>query len=114
MDFDTTLIIEDDVDWDLRIRDQTSLIANAVRNFTNAGHAEHAPYGRSWDILWLGHCGEIYDESSRRVNFADPTVVPHELYRGWSRTYVEKMPEGVRSVANAVNPVCKCTKPLTI
>lgn len=108
-DYDTALIIEDDVDWDLRLRDQTPLIANAIRNFTNAGDPEHAPYGRSWDLLWLGHCGEIYDESTARVTFADPTVVPHELYRGWSRRHVAKMSEGQRSVSKAVNPVCECS-----
>ena len=34
-DYDTALILEDDVDWDVNIKEQTVRIAEAVRAYTN-------------------------------------------------------------------------------
>lgn len=57
-DFESVLIIEDDVDWYLAIRDQMALISGAIRSFTNALEDDLTPYGTSWDVLWIGHCGD--------------------------------------------------------
>ena len=57
-DLDTAMIIEDDVDWDVAIKEQMPLISDAVANFSRVDLNNPAPYGRSWDVLWLGHCGE--------------------------------------------------------
>ncbi|KAL9582186.1 MAG: hypothetical protein Q9212_003440 [Teloschistes hypoglaucus] len=62
----TTLIIEDDADWDIALRDQLQTFANRTRTLSNAGRNEsawvksetptHSPYGDDWDLLWLGNC----------------------------------------------------------
>ena len=54
-DLDTAMIIEDDVDWDVAIKERLPLISDAVGNFSRVDPSDPAPYGRSWDILWLGH-----------------------------------------------------------
>jgi hypothetical protein len=60
--YSTTLILEDDVDWDIGLRAQMPLIAEAIRNLTTSKPAPTipipTPYGKDWDILWLGHCGD--------------------------------------------------------
>src|SRR5699024_7907472 len=58
-DLDTALILEDDVDWDVRIKSQMVLIAEAVRILTTGMDRDEdplAPYGRHWDVLWIGSC----------------------------------------------------------
>ena len=88
----TALIMEDDADWDFRIRSQLTDFGRAAHRLpaliskseldrkipshedlspielakrsssslsspsTCNGHKQE-PYGRAWDVLWLGHCG---------------------------------------------------------
>ncbi|KAK3669202.1 hypothetical protein LTR78_010916 [Recurvomyces mirabilis] len=47
----SALILEDDMDWDTEIRNQTRLIAAAVRALTNEEDNAQAPYGSGWDVL---------------------------------------------------------------
>ncbi|KAI0597216.1 glycosyltransferase family 25 protein [Biscogniauxia sp. FL1348] len=64
----SVLIMEDDVDWDVRLRRQLVEFAGASRTWLvrNAGTKHHdtiptdddgSIYGTGWDVLWLGHCG---------------------------------------------------------
>jgi hypothetical protein len=94
----SALILEDDADWDSRIRNQLEPFAHAARNIPELARKARAgpqalenppashnktsnasnlakrsslpipslntrifstsdPYGRDWDVLWLGHCG---------------------------------------------------------
>ncbi|KAK4152176.1 hypothetical protein C8A00DRAFT_44724 [Chaetomidium leptoderma] len=81
----SALILEDDADWDVRLKTQMQVFAQAARAFTQPlngqplaeqyrkhPHPEFAvhklpqrimlhphltPYGDDWDVLWLGHCG---------------------------------------------------------
>jgi GR25 family glycosyltransferase involved in LPS biosynthesis len=105
-DYNTALILEDDVDWDVNIKEQAVRIAEAVRTYTNVTETEVAPYGRWWDILWLGHCAEFVDIDKSHLSFSDPTVVPKEKYNGWTREHVMKIPEGQRFVQRALGPIC--------
>jgi len=108
-DLDTTLIIEDDVDWDIAIKGQMSLISDAVRNFTRVDANEPAPYGRSWDILWPGHCGEVTDPGTPRLEFEDTTSgrpAAWQLYAGWSKMWMQNIREGYRVTQKAKIPVC--------
>jgi len=108
-DLDTTLIIEDDVDWDIAIKEQMSLISDAVRNFTHVDANEDAPYGRSWDILWPGHCGEVTDPDTPRLEFEDTTSgrpAAWQLYAGWSKHSMHNIREGYRVIQRAKMPVC--------
>lgn len=82
----TALIVEDDADWDVRLKTQMPTLARATRGYvqplvhdtsqtlvnvtTSLGipvlsigelpdtlGPERSPYGDGWDVLWLGHCG---------------------------------------------------------
>lgn len=104
-DYETMLILEDDVDWDINIKEQAVRIADTVRIYTNAT-TEEAPYGRWWDILWLGHCAEFVDLDKSHLSFSDPTVIPKEKYNGWTKEHTMKIPEGQRFVQRALGPIC--------
>lgn len=106
-DYDTALILEDDVDWDVNIKEQTVRIAEAVRKFTNVTETEEAPFGRWWDVLWLGLCAEFVDISKPHLSFSDPTVIPKSKYNGWTKEeHVMQIPEGERFVQQALGPIC--------
>ena len=104
-DLDTALILEDDVDWDVRIRSQMRDVSDNVRNFTHTPDAEPAPYGRNWDVLWIGHCGEASEFGAPRLEYPDPTLLDRAQYEGWNKKYLN-MTEGNRAVQHAVLPVC--------
>lgn len=99
----SALILEDDVDWDIRIRDQlrdfatASLILNSrasdidnntssIRNTSEPIHFEDilnpptphlSPYGDHWDVLWFGHLGQRMprdDEDSKDVIYRSYVV----------------------------------------
>ncbi|GFF31854.1 hypothetical protein IFM61606_10749 [Aspergillus udagawae] len=105
-DLDTALIIEDDVDWDRAIRDQMVGIAGAIRSLTKVDETEAAPYGRSWDLLWIGHCGEYWDETLETAMFDDPTAYPISIYQGWAQKYLKDLPDCKRAIYRSYNPVC--------
>lgn len=64
--WETALIIEGDVDWDLDIKSQMQLLASTTRALANARHDPSTqitdnnpttnPYGHEWDMLWIGAC----------------------------------------------------------
>ncbi|KAI0136514.1 family 25 glycosyltransferase [Xylariales sp. AK1849] len=66
-DLDSALIMEDDVDWDVRLRAQLEQVAHGARTLLPGtpapGSSPNSPYGDDWDLLWLGHCGEIFPEA---------------------------------------------------
>ncbi|OTA93173.1 glycosyltransferase family 25 protein, partial [Hypoxylon sp. CO27-5] len=77
----SALIMEDDIDWDIRIKSQLQAFASASRIWLRENDAAAAVrdsegntmqlnsvtgvdskagqsvYGDDWDVLWLGHCG---------------------------------------------------------
>ncbi|KUI72207.1 Procollagen galactosyltransferase 1 [Cytospora mali] len=79
---DSALIMEDDMDWDVRLKPQLELVAAGARavlsnlpdfyfptgrpsfdySSTSSAGEPVNPYGDDWDILWLGHCGEPFPE----------------------------------------------------
>ena len=74
-DLGSAIIFEDDVDWDVRIKEQLHDFAMASKVLTDNAHplaahisridfadlpeetAQTSPYGDGWDVLWFGHCG---------------------------------------------------------
>lgn len=71
--------MEDDVDWDVRLKPQLELTAAGARAILSSlpntlfptGRPSSSrspleppvsPYGDDWDVLWLGHCGEPFPE----------------------------------------------------
>jgi hypothetical protein len=97
---ETALILEDDVDWDIRLRSmQIPLAANAVREqlpaplvkqrFGMFRNDRNHYWGNhnDWDLLYLGHCGDYFDPIGRdgpepggRHSF-NLTNMPHTVYR---------------------------------
>ena len=85
------------------------LISDAVRNFSRVDPNDTAPYGRSWDVLWLGHCGEITENDTLRFEFDDATLgrpAPWDRYVGRSNFKTGNIEEGHRVMQMARLPVC--------
>ncbi|KAH6652066.1 hypothetical protein BKA67DRAFT_537910 [Truncatella angustata] len=61
-DLDSALIMEDDMDWDVRLKPQLERVAQGARALLGSASNPTSPYGDDWDILWLGHCGEVFPE----------------------------------------------------
>lgn len=67
----TALIMEDDMDWDVRLKSQLQQFATGARYIQSTSFnatasittPPHSPYGNAWDLLWLGHCGEVFPET---------------------------------------------------
>ncbi|KAI0005204.1 glycosyltransferase family 25 protein [Xylariaceae sp. FL0662B] len=60
---DSALIMEDDMDWDVRLKPQLELVAQGARALLPSASDPNSPYGDDWDIIWLGHCGEVFPET---------------------------------------------------
>ncbi|EXJ63171.1 hypothetical protein A1O7_03617 [Cladophialophora yegresii CBS 114405] len=105
---ETAFIVEDDVDWDVRIKDQIKLISDNVRNYTFVPKSDPTPYGADWDVLWLGHCGgAIEDWAPPGVIYADDTRIPTDSYASWSTGYLQqRLPEGHRMIHVSTTTVC--------
>ena len=147
-EFDTALIVEDDVDWDVSIREQMKKLSDGVRALLTARHeaslagrANHnsprgvlrqfkksdeygadssqtkpagspAPYGRDWDVLWIGNCGENVSpavESHDPVliqTWPDKSAIPHEKYTGFAHNAIMNLPQGTRAAIRSEGPIC--------
>lgn len=94
----SALIMEDDVDWDVRAKDILKNYARSSNALLNsaAGSAISfkslpanpatitSPYGDGWDVLWLGHCGMDFKSGDSRVIHANDDTVPETQYlRSW-------------------------------
>ena len=107
----SALIMESDVDWDMRIKDsmvglgegvkaiadwpfdpaQSSKDPKHPRNFEKELQTE-SPYGDKWDLVWMGHCGSSADGNGR-IYAWDDIGAPDEEH-AWS--YAERPGEGHR------------------
>ena len=94
----SALIIEDDVDWDVRLKlllRDFALSSHALlhtRNTVNLNFdrlpstpvPRESPYGDGWDVLWLGHCGmKLPTESALVIHENDVTVPETQHLRSW-------------------------------
>jgi GR25 family glycosyltransferase involved in LPS biosynthesis len=82
----SALVMEDDADWDIRIKQALPEFARGARQLTDRAKLDDAdqPYGDNWDMLWMGHCGtrpSPYDENV--FSFNDATVPPLEQHRSF-------------------------------
>ncbi|KAH7016205.1 uncharacterized protein B0I36DRAFT_377831 [Microdochium trichocladiopsis] len=126
-DLETAFIVEDDVDWDVRIKNQLRLVSDNVRAFrrrkinltdevvvqdndAESDPNDNTPYGTDWDVLWLGHCGSLGhddDKHRRPLPYEDESRVPGDKFTGWSRDYfLEETPEGHRVVQESRMTIC--------
>lgn len=111
---DTALIMEDDVDWDTRLRtQQIPHTAYAIRELLNS-HTGY--YGNTdlWDIIWLGHCGDYFNASkgseiSVIKSYTDTAMPDLEGLHPWTRGFLEGIgadQNQQRLVHASVQPLC--------
>ncbi|KIW72024.1 hypothetical protein PV04_00248 [Phialophora macrospora] len=126
----TALIIEDDVDWDVRLRTSLDHFATASRSLHTLDSSDkinfrdlpptqvtHSPYGEGWDVLWLGHCGmnipgraglvvmendETVPEVQYLKSFEEAAWSPLSAYPQHTRVFMQQT-EGTCSLAYAVS-----------
>ncbi|KAB8068896.1 hypothetical protein BDV29DRAFT_199027 [Aspergillus leporis] len=117
--YTTALILEDDADWDISLRQQLAEFARGVRTLTdNQKESKQAPYGTNWDILWVGGCASAAkkNETDFYVIPNDPTV-PNTTIRGpwggpegpsdqWRRSHPEWPIDSTRFIYRAHMGCC--------
>ncbi|KAI1650922.1 glycosyltransferase family 25 protein [Daldinia loculata] len=82
----SALILEDDIDWDVRLKLQLQTFALASRTWLKESKSDNhrtvqlspeagtdskihqTTYGDDWDILWLGHCGAEFPDSQSLIS----------------------------------------------
>ncbi|KAK4494106.1 hypothetical protein PRZ48_014404 [Zasmidium cellare] len=90
----SALVLEGDVDWDLRIKSQMQSFAKASRLLLQPGKGDYnfdatidaapqsttSPYGNIdlWDVLWLGHCGSRLPKGDDSKVQHGRVVIPHD------------------------------------
>ena len=74
----TALVLEDDADWDISLKEQLMDFATGARYIAGTPSTPHSPYGDDWDMLWLGHCSTRQIQSDTRLFVVqnDHTVPP--------------------------------------
>jgi hypothetical protein len=89
---ETALILEDDVDWDIRLRSVAApLAATAVRKVlppvrADPNNTQYWGDQNAWDLLYLGHCGDYFSAVSHE-GLKDPpnpsilNELPHVVYK---------------------------------
>ena len=113
----TALIMESDVDWDMRIKDSMVGVGDGVKAvadwpFPDPQHPrdfskESSPYGDKWDLMWIGHCGINADGNGRIYAFNDSSAVEED--RAWNfgeRPGEGHRPPGTRIVFQTRKTVC--------
>ncbi|KAI7492299.1 hypothetical protein KC367_g9179, partial [Hortaea werneckii] len=82
LDVETALILEDDEDFGINIKEQLAAFSDALWSGagSEASHHEDDPYDMAtWDILWLGHCGLELVANTQITYYRDPYAL------GWDR-----------------------------
>lgn len=106
----TGLIMEDDVDWDIRLKSQMPVFAKGVRSITDIplSTPQDSPYGDDWDVIWPGHCGESSDplEPDDRLYIMNdnPTVAPKANLSFLN--LLKDYPDNTRIGHRSIQPVC--------
>ena len=111
----SALIVEDDVDWDVRIKSQLTSFAIGTHTLYNSVFTPAAvsPYGDDWDVLWLGHCMEasqLPEEPAWRANRVilppDASVPQRHYLKGHDQDLLEPYDNHTRMIHFSAGPVC--------
>ncbi|CAK1357441.1 hypothetical protein CB0940_07823 [Cercospora beticola] len=125
----SAVVMESDVDWDYRIKQQMQGFARASRLlqqpeahnswFEDGDRLIHplptiTPYGDDWDLLWLGHCGMDLPSPDGhipigRAAYHDITVPPIEkmkLRGKFKNELKDAYGECTRIVSHTADPLC--------
>ncbi|KAH8893447.1 hypothetical protein GQ53DRAFT_822129 [Thozetella sp. PMI_491] len=102
----TALIVEDDADWDIAIKNQVAALAPVIRKVSNSSEtgSQWSPYGDSWDLLWVGNCGDL-SPGPDAISIMDITLPDSPLYRGVYGKYSYQAPH-IRTVYRSISPLC--------
>ncbi|KAL2354650.1 hypothetical protein BJ546DRAFT_1060943 [Cryomyces antarcticus] len=113
---ETAIILEDDVDWDIHLRtSQIPKVAAAVRQLTNQPSSSPYYYGspNDWDILYLGHCGDIFKPERwtadvPRMALPDDTLAWRKTMHPKTQAFLRSIhvKEKVRLVHKSIFPLC--------
>lgn len=95
-DFETALILEDDVDFGIDIRAQMDQVSHAFWNHSKeawtADSAAMHPYRESeWDIFWPGHYGMSFVDGTDIFKYRDPYALPWSRLTATFNNYYEQM-----------------------
>ncbi|PWY90622.1 hypothetical protein BO94DRAFT_565182 [Aspergillus sclerotioniger CBS 115572] len=103
----TALILEDDVDWDITLKSQLHEFALGALALQTQSRPTHSPYGQTWDLLWLGHCGTKCQKSTPFYILPnDPTSVPvYALPPYWAGPAIHPLVDNIKH--NRI--ICKST-----
>jgi hypothetical protein len=74
----TALILKDDADWDVLLRQQLTSLARGLRYLQGVTTPHRSPYGDAWNILAIGHNGlndSVDRDQKYYVTRNDPTVI---------------------------------------
>ncbi|KAK7720405.1 hypothetical protein SLS57_005494 [Botryosphaeria dothidea] len=118
----TALILEDDADWDVRIREllaPSAPIPSLAREILDDDDSSSAalnasfsnstlPYSLAYDILWLGHCGSVKTPYTRQLHLDDDNSLPPALeLRALADRYAyTPLPDQTRSIMRSPGPTC--------
>lgn len=105
----------------MRLQSQLETVAKGTRTLLGSGSKPDSPYGDGWDLLWLGHCGEIFPEQldenkgeplyPKFVIKDDKTVPPLDKITGL--VDFKSYPEFTRWVHVTGAPICSFAYALT-
>ena len=119
----SALIMEDDVDWDVRIKPllkDFAVSSNTLVKTSDVGEIDFndlmhvsqssiSPYGDNWDLFWLGHCGMTLPEKNRVVHYDDISVPELQHLHSWQPTEITPLniyPKHTRVVMMESDGVC--------
>ncbi|KXT09118.1 hypothetical protein AC579_3895 [Pseudocercospora musae] len=113
---ESVLILEDDVDWNIRLRStQIPTAAAAVRLLTNPHHSSDADFwgpSGSWDLLYLGHCGDFFPSHLwgriPHLTFPDTTMPMADDLHPYTQKFLSsiEVPAQNRLVHKTAFPLC--------
>ncbi|KAJ9640020.1 hypothetical protein H2201_005215 [Coniosporium apollinis] len=109
---ETALILEDDVDWDIRLRTvEVPLVAKAFRRLLNSDATYWADLSQ-WEMIHLGHCGDIFSADKFKdmphEKFIDDTLPPRKRMHTKTQAFLERLGFGEyeRMIHRSSWPLC--------
>lgn len=106
---ESALIVGDDVDFDVHLKDQIRLVSDNVRAYTNVSAIDPTPYGTNWDLLWLGPCGTVVEKDTSGPRYIDTTRCKTDLYSGWSKHFLRDNLEEDHRIVQWAGYMTVCT-----
>ncbi|EON62967.1 hypothetical protein W97_02193 [Coniosporium apollinis CBS 100218] len=109
---ETALILEDDVDWDIRLRTvEVPLVAKAFRKLLHSDATYWADLSQ-WEMIHLGHCGDIFSADKFKgmphERFVDNTLPPLKRMHTKTQAFLQRLGFGEyeRMIHRSSWPLC--------